>query len=517
MRSACVDIKVDSTCENSERLTDARAPNLFPFPLLWLSIILLEISRLAALSIAESDIWFHLRNAQQLLTNHSFLHADSYTFTSAGSSLLNHEWLAELPYYFAFKAYGLGGVLAAYLVVLWLVFGAMYYLALRRDANCSDAALVTMAAALLGSYSFGPRMLHFGWLCLAVLLVVMECFQRTGKGLWTLPPIFALWINLHGSWVFGLVVMGIYIVAGLVEGNWGNVTAERWTPVQLRKLLVAFAASVIALLANPYGYKLVWYPFDLLFRQQAVLNKIVEWQSVDFHTGYGKLAMLMIFGLPAVILLSPRRWALRDVLLLAFALWTSLIHVRFLLFAAIILIPVVAPRVRVFTLYDPKKDRPWLNLTMASAIVALMLWTFPSASQLRDTIDSHYPHAALQFMQEKQITGRLFHFYDYGGYIEWNAPGIKTFADGRADIFIYNGVFDDYLKINRIEQPLELLDKYQIAYVLFPVQKPLSYLLDHSPQWRVIYADKVAKLYQRVPASILVDAPASLSLRPAKD
>ena len=72
--------------------------------------------------------------------------------------------------------------------------------------------------------------------------------------------------------------------------------------------------------------------------------------------------------------------------------------------------------------------------------------------------------------KQKQITGRLFHFYDYGGYIEWNAPGIKTFADGRADIFIYNGVFDDYLKINRIEQPLELLDKYQID--VCPVSSP---------------------------------------------
>ncbi len=509
MRSACVDTKVASTGENSDRLAGARASNFFPFPLLWLSIILLEISRLAVLSIAESDIWFHLRNAQQLLTSHSFLHADSYTFTSTGASLLNHEWLSELPYYFAFKAYGLGGVLAVYLVVLSLVFGAMYYLALRRGANCGDAALVIMAAALLGSYSFGPRMLHFGWLCLTALLVIMERFQRTGKGLWILPPIFALWINLHGSWVFGFVVLGIYIVAGLVEGYWGNVAAERWTPVQLRKLLVAFTASVISLLANPYGYKLVWYPFDLLFRQQAVLNKIVEWQSVDFHTGYGKLALLMIFGLLAVILLSPLRWELRDVLLMAFALWTSLIHVRFLLFAAIILIPILAPRVRVFTLYDPRNDKPWLNLTMASAIVALMLWTFPSASQLQDTIDSHYPHAALQFMQQRQIGGRLFHFYDYGGYIEWNAPSIKTFADGRADIFIYNGVFDDYLKVNGIERPLELLDKYQIDYVLFPVQKPLSYLLDHSPQWRVIYADKVAKLYQRanmpVPANAHVD------------
>jgi hypothetical protein len=60
-------------------------------------------------------------------------------------------------------------------------------------------------------------------------------------------------------------------------------------------------------------------------------------------------------------------------------------------------------------------------------------------------------------------------------------------------------VFDDYLKVNRIEQPLELLDKYRIDYVLFPVDKHLCYVLDHSAGWRMIYEDKVAKLYQRVP------------------
>ena len=127
-------------------------------------------------------------------------------------------------------------------------------------------------------------MLHFGWLCLIVLLLVLEHFERTGKGLWLLPPLFALWINLHGSWVFGFVVIGIYIISGLVEAHWNNVGPQRWTPSQLEKLLLAFAASAVALLANPHGYRLVSYPFELLSRQQAVRDNMIEWQSGTLHS-----------------------------------------------------------------------------------------------------------------------------------------------------------------------------------------------------------------------------------------
>ena len=263
----------DSLVETTAPATTSAAPpigkaldmqrrNFFPFPVLWFSLVALEISVLAGPRIAEADIWFHLRNAQELLTRHSFLRADLYTFTTAGAPLLNTNGFPNCRTTLLSRPAGLHGLLAVYLVLLWLIFAGVYYLALRRGANAGDAALVTMAGVALGCYSFGPRMLHFGWLCLIVLLLVLERFQQTGKGLWVLPPLFALWINLHGSWVFGFVVMGIYVVSGLVEGQWNNVVAERWTPVQLRKLLLAFAASAVALLANPYGYKLVWYPFE---------------------------------------------------------------------------------------------------------------------------------------------------------------------------------------------------------------------------------------------------------------
>ena len=470
---------------------------------MWFSIVALEISLLAGMRMADTDIWVHLRSAQQLLTSHSFIRADSYTFTTAGAPLLNFEWLSGLPYYFAFQSFGLQGLLAVYTLVLWLIFGGVYYLALRRGANYGDAALVTMAGVALGSYSFGPRLFNFAWLCLVVEFLVLDRFQRTGKGLWMLPPLFALWINLHASWVLGFVVLGIYIVSGLVEGRWNNnIVAEHWTPVQLRKLLLAVAISAIALLINPYGYKLVLYPFELLSRQQAVRDSMTEWQSVDFHTGWGKLAMLTILALLAAAWFSSKPWNLRDMLLATFALWAALTHLRFLIFAGIILVPILGPRLQLFAPYDAKKDKPWLNLAMTALIAGLILLIYPSAAQLQSDIDSHFPSDALRFLQQRQITGRLFHYYGFGGYIEWYAPAIKTFADPRTDIFVYNGVLDDYLKIIAIDRPFELLDKYKIDYVLFPVNRPLSDVLDHSEGWRAIYADQVVKIYQRVPAAL---------------
>ena len=470
----------------------------FPFHVLWFSLVALELSYVTDLRITEADIWFHLRNAQEFLTTHTFLRQDLYTFTIPGAPLLDHEWLSEIPYYLAFRAGGLRGILVLYFVILLIVFGALYYLALRRRANPGEAAVVTMFGVALGSYSIGPHMHHFGWLCMAALLLILQRYEQSGKGLWLLPPLFALWINLHGSWVFGFVVIGAYIISGLVEGQWNRVVAKRWTPQQLRQLLLVTATSAAALLINPYGYKLAWYPFDLLFRQKINLNNMGEWLSVDFHTGWGKLAMIALIALLAAIWFSPEPWPLHDVLLATFAMWASLNHLRFLLFAAIILVPILAPRLKLFPPYDPLKDKPWLNLAMTVAIVGLMVWIFPTEAQLRNRVDTVFPRDALQFMQQNQINGRLFSWYDYGGYIEFYAPEIKTFADGRTDIFVYSGLLDDYIKINAIDRPFELLDKYKIDYVLFPVDRHLTYVLDHSKDWQTIYEDRTAKLFKRV-------------------
>ena len=477
------------------------AADVFSFPVMCMFLVIGVIFITSARQISEPDIWWHLRNAAYLLQHHSFPSVDTYSFGAAGSPWLSHEWLSEIPFYLGFKAMGLQGLLAVYFAVLVLIYVGVYYRSCRAGADCKDATLATLLAIFLGVVSIGPRMLLFGWLCMVGLLLILDRFQQTRKGLWLLPPLFALWINLHGSWIFGVVVLALTIAAGLVQGQWGLVGARRWTSGELKILLLVVATSLAALFVNPFGYKLVLYPFDLLFRQGSNTKYIDEWQPVDFSNSNGKLALIVILGLLAAALFSRHRWRVDEVLLTAFALWASLLHVRFLFFGGLILAPILAPRLHLFPPYDREIDKPWLNAAIMAAVVGALIFFFPSTAQLQQKVDEEYPTAALEFMQRQHLNGRIFNQYGWGGYMEWNASELRPFIDGRADIFVYNGTFDDYFKAVSIQTPFEVLDKYRIDYVLLVPRRPLTYLLEHSPAWRTIYTDKVAVLLERTPAS----------------
>ena len=473
------------------------AASVFSFPVMCMSLLAGAIFRYSPRGIAESDIWWHLRNAQNLVQYHSLSRIDTYTFTAAGSPWVSFEWLSEVPFFLAFRATGLRGILLVYSTLMVLIFAGVYYRCCRAGADCKDATVATLGAMSLAGVSMAPRTLLFGWLCMVALMLVLDYFRRTEKGVWLLPPLFALWINLHGSWLFGMVVLVMTIASGLVEGEWGLVMAKRWNPVELKKLLLAWAASLAALFVNPFGYKLVLFPFELLFRQQTAIENGQEWLSVDFSTGNGKLALMLIFALLATALFSRQRWRLDEVMLTVFALWAALVHARFLFFAGLVILPILAPRLKLFPPYQRELDKPWLNAAIMGAVVGSIIFFFPSSAQLQQKVEEGYPAAALAFMQRQYFNGRIFNEYRWGGYMEWNTPELKPFIDGRAVPFVYQGIFDDYGNAVLIRQPFEVLDKYRIEYALLEPRAPLTYLLQHSPSWRLIYSDQVAVLFER--------------------
>ena len=82
----------------------------FSFPAMLVMLLIGIVFTMARKGFADPDIWWHLRNAEFLFTQHQLPRQDYYSFTVAGHPWINHEWLAEVPYYLAWRVGGLVGI-----------------------------------------------------------------------------------------------------------------------------------------------------------------------------------------------------------------------------------------------------------------------------------------------------------------------------------------------------------------------------------------------------------------------
>ena len=470
------------------------------FPAVLVSALVTTVLIFAHRGIGDPDIWWHLRNAEELLRTGHFVRADAYSFTVCGAPWINHEWLGELPYYVGWRWLGLQGLYVVMALALITIFLLLYLLAYRRSQDYKAAALACALAIPLATVSFGPRTLLFGWIFLLLELLILQASEKSPRRLWLLPPLFAVWVNTHGSWLIGMVLLLAFAAAGCFEVHAGRIESVQRPLPELKRLAIVIVLSAAALFANPYGWRLVFYPFDLAFRQKLNVSHVEEWQSPDFHAIRGKIFLAMLLGFLLLALVRQGRFALYEVLFLLIAFYSAITYSRFLFLAALIVTPILATELKMRESAGPvNTDRVGLNLAMIAAMLALMVWQVPSNTALSAGLSQEYPVTAISHLSAIHPQDRVLNDYDWGGYLIWNARDIPVFADSRVDIFEYSGVFADYLDIMSLKNSLELLRKHQIRYVFYGRDKALAYLLRNSPEWKLIYEDSTAVLFERVP------------------
>jgi hypothetical protein len=475
---------------------------VFSFPAMLIALLLTLVFLLARGGKGDPDIWWHLRNAEYLLNSHHLPRVDMYSFTVAGHPWMNHEWLAEIPYYLAWRAGGLLGIRILEIGLLDLIFLALLYLCYKASGNIKAAVLAVCYSLFLATVSFGPRTILFGYLYMVILLILLQQFRLRGRAtLWAIPPLFCLWINTHGSWLLGMIIFSLTVAAGLLQGSWGQVQAERWTPAQLRALLLTGAASVAALFVNPFGPRLVFYPFDLAYRQKLNISHIAEWVSVDFHNFRGKVVLTLLVLLLLAALLRASRWTLAEVLLLLFGLYCGLTYIRFLFLLGILVAPILARILDFVPPYNRQIDKYLLNALLILAMAGGMARFRPRGADIQNAVAEDYPAGVLPYLKAHPPSGPLLNFYLWGGYLGWQDRSLKVFIDSRVDIFEYAGVLQDYLDLLAVKKPMDILDKHKICSVLFTPDEPLTYVLEHDPGWKVRYRDATCVLLERVDAA----------------
>ena len=473
---------------------------LFSFPAVLVGSLTFLVFIFARRDITDPDLWWHLRDAQLMLAQGHFSTADHYSFTAPGAAVLPFEWVSDLAFYAVYRWAALTGL-------FWLVFAlgtaialGIFRLSYLASHDVKNSFLVSVGGTVLTAITMGSRPLLFGWLYLVILLLILAAVREGGsKWLWLVPPLFCLWINSHGSWPMGMVLFGAFIASGLLEGEWGQAYAKRWSPAQLRQLLMAFGASAVAVFLNPFGYRLVFYPFKILFVKGNGVDDVTEFASVNFHTPWGKVAMALILGVLLIAVFSQVRWRLDELAAVVLAFYYALTFSRFLFLAGILLPPIFAKRLKLMEPFDRDSDKPANNAVALAVLLCAFVLAVPHHAKFQDPVP--YPVDAVRYMQANGIHGRFFHEYAWGGYLIWHMPESKVFVDGRYDPYAPNGVFRNFMAARSGEDPQAVLDKYQVDYVLMSPDSLLVQMLKNSTRWTVRYSDKTSVLLQRSPAS----------------
>ncbi len=490
---------VSSQAPSRHRFVSLRS--VFSFPAAIAAILIAKAFFTCRDNIADTDLWWHLRNAQTIILSWHLPSADTYSFTAVGSRLIDHSWLSELTYYSAFRLLGLRGIFVVFAVAVTVMSLAVFLLCMRRTTDPLVAGMATIIGGLLAMVGFTPRAQNFGWLCFTAIFGILLHYRTTRRApLWFIPPLFCIWINFHPGWPMGLVVFGVMLLSGLIVNDIGHLSADPWTNAEFRKLIVTMLLSIAALFVNPFGWRLVAYPLDVFIRQKLNVALGGEWASVNFDDMRGVFVLVTLLAVFVAALLPRKRWRIDDAILVTFAVFCGLTHIRFLVMAGIVLPPLLVVQFGDLSSYDPNRERPIVNALVIGVVVVMLSTGFPDEQRLEAEVAQLFPVAALNYLRTYPQTGNIFNQYEWGGFLEWHMPQIRPFIDSRTDIFEYNGVLRDYVSISTFDKSQELFDKYDINYVLYPAHTPLAYFLSSSSKWECIYQDKQAVIYHRLRA-----------------
>ncbi|HTB97232.1 MAG TPA: hypothetical protein VK716_09510 [Terracidiphilus sp.] len=432
--------------------------------------------------LGDTDIWWHIADARQVTETHHFIHTDPYSFTLKGQPWVNPEWLSEMPFWLGYKAFGLIGI--SYATFLGIAANVLF-LYWRNYLKAGNPGVALWTAALgffLMSVNTNARTILFAYVALTAELAILEATERGNKRLlWLLPPIFSVWINLHGSWIIGMFLLCVYILCGWFRVELGLLEQPAFSREDRNRLLFVTALSLLMLLLNPYGWRLIWNPFDMALNQNLNIANVQEWQPLNLAWLGGKAALLAIALMVIANAMRTRKWQVYELAFVFFAWYAAFDHARFTFLAAVLTTPLLAKDLtRSFFPDFTEKTIPALNLVIAVGCLFVVAWFFRPSTKLEQRMAADWP---LQTIASIQSNWRTLNQEHLGGLMDFERK--PSFIDTRWDIFEHHGEMKDFINILRLQDSLNLLDKYQIDHVLVRQDESLAYLLEHSPGWVV--------------------------------
>jgi hypothetical protein len=471
---------------------------IFSFPAMLGTFLFGRVFYQARQFFVDPDVWWHVRIGQDIYKTHHWPTVGPYSMTAPNLPWIAYEWLGDVVVGNVYRHGGLVGMFALLTLCAGAAMLGLYYYGTLRSGNCKAGFVPAGLMCSLAFLSFTLRPQMLGYLCLVALLVVLEWFRRgVTWPLWTLPFLFLVWVNAHGSFIVGIGILVVYLCCGVKSFQWGSIEATAWSAKQRIQLELTLLLSLAVLPLTPYGTQLAVYPFDMMFNQPINVANISEWRPMPFDQQFAKIFLGVVVLLVILQLLFRFTWRFEEALLALGGTVMACLHARMLLLFVPFLVPIFATMVaRLLPPYQRAKEHYVLNGFLMVGAISAMVHYFPSGDFLQNELAKYYPVRAVEYLDTHDVPGPMLNAYFFGGYLV--NTGHKVFIDGRGDLYERSGVLADYINVAEIQPgAFSVLDRYQVASCLLYRNEKLSVVLDHSPDWIKVYSDDTAAIFVR--------------------
>lgn len=447
----------------------------------------------------DPDTWWHVVTGNLILDSGAVPTRDPFSFTFTGAPWTVHEWMSDVLFALAFRAAGWSGVVA----LTALAFGGTALILGQRLArDLSGIALSSVMA--LGVTLVMPTLLARPHTLATPFFVawiagLLHARATDRAPSWLLLPVMTIWANLHGSFTFGLAMIGPVALEALLA-----------SPATRRREVVAGWAvfgvsSLAAAVVSPHGVHGLVFPFQLMSMKSLAV--IGEWQPVNF-SAIGPLEVALLGFMATALRLGLRMPLLRALLLLALV-HMALSHARHQLVLGLVGPLLIAGPLRdalaLASAESPVGRTPWHHRAaaqvrtwapLAAAVAACLALGIRLAIPVARVNGSTAPLDAIAAVPASLRSQPVLNSYGFGGYLIFS--GIRTFIDGRADMYS-DAFIDTYLKVAKPDPKVldETLSRDRIQWTIFAPEDLIVQFMDIRPGWHRFYADDHAVIHVR--------------------
>jgi hypothetical protein len=442
------------------------------------------------------DLGWHLAAGDLIRSQGSIPLQDPWSFTHGDKQWFNLSWLWDVIASAVFQYTSFTGIVLLVVACGAVIIGYLTSICLSIGASAVAVCVSVFWGCLLyPSFATPPNIyLAASPNTSTVLFSVVfygECLKRTRCYL--LPAIMLLWANLHGGFLLGFLIIGIFCSTALLRRDWTS----------FRIYSLAGIGCFLATFINPLGVHI--YEGVAATLGHFVQGYITEWlsyfQNVDIPASIpGMIYILTFIALElryAASIPVPLESRLISWLFLFLGFYQFRYMSFFFMFSTIP-IALHIDRLLPENLKDSEMQRPllaagFLGLCALPLIFVQMepALALPEMLSEQDALylQAHFPHA------------RLLNHWNVGGLLIFRTHGaVPVFVDGRAATAYPDDLLNDYFKLADLEVDEvaweTVLEKYEIDTVLWVKgHEQLRRFLIQKKGWKEAYAGNYESIY----------------------